>query len=369
MTVKNLNILGVRGIPASHGGFETFAENLSLYLVNIGWAVTVYCQESVDDISDVYESNWNGVRRIHIPVKGDAAKATVVFDYLSVKHALQQSGLVLTLGYNTALFNLLFRLRGKQNLINMDGIEWKRDKWTWYEKAWLYINERAGCLIGNHLIADHPEIKKHLSSRVSASKVTMIPYGAREVNGADFDLLNKYSLQKENYALVIARPEPENSILEIVSAFSSKERSIKLVVLGKYDRDNAYHHLVLEAASSDVMFIGAVYDHDHVDALRFYSSLYIHGHTVGGTNPSLIEALGAGQPVLAHDNKFNRWVASDAAVYFKDESECASAIDSLFKDKDRLLFMSASSKARFEACFTWDKVLGQYESLLQRFST
>ncbi len=157
--MKQLIITGIRGVPAAHGGFETFAENLAVYLVKYGWKVTVYCQESYNDFQQVSETEWQGVRRIHIPVKGQGAKATIIFDYLSLKHAAKEPGLVLTLGYNTALFNLRLRLSGKKNLINMDGIEWKRDKWKWYEKAWLYFNERAGCLIGNHLIADHPEIK------------------------------------------------------------------------------------------------------------------------------------------------------------------------------------------------------------------
>jgi hypothetical protein len=185
MNNRELLILGIRGIPAKHGGFETFAENLALYLVKRGWKVTVYCQESKPEYSGMGETNWKGIKRVHIPVAGEGAKATVAFDLISVKEACRRHGLVLTLGYNTALFNLLLRFKRRTNLINMDGVEWKRDKWKWYEKAWLYINERAGCLLGDHLIADHPEIKNHLLSRVKGAKVTMIPYGARDVTSAD----------------------------------------------------------------------------------------------------------------------------------------------------------------------------------------
>lgn len=365
--MKQLIITGIRGLPAAHGGFETFAENLAVYLVKHGWTVTVYCQESYDDFQKISETDWQGVRRIHIPVKGQGAKATIIFDYLSLKHAARQPGLVLTLGYNTALFNLRLRLSGKKNLINMDGIEWKRDKWKWYEKAWLYMNERAGALIGNHLIADHPEIKNHLKTRVKESKITMIPYGARDVTVADVALLEQFKLEPHKYAVVIARAEPENSILEIVQSFSSKSREVKLVVLGKYDRSNPYHAEVLDAASNDVLFVGAVYEHSVLDALRFYSCLYVHGHTVGGTNPSLIEALGAGQPVLAHRNKFNRWVAGEGAAYFSNVSECEEQFDLLLKDTGRLTAMSESSRARFESHFRWDLVLSEYRSLFLRF--
>ena len=368
MKTKHINILGIRGLPASHGGFETFAENLALYLIKQGWIVTVFCQESAGDVAGVCVSDWNGVRRIHIPVNGDGAKATVVFDYLSVVQAIKEQGLFLTLGYNTALFNVLFRLKGRKNLINMDGIEWTRPKWKWYEKTWLYLNERAGCLIANHLIADHPEIKSHLVTRVSANKVTMIPYGARSVVNADIELLKDYGLRAGEYALVIARPEPENSILEIVRAYSARPRGKSLVVLGKYEQKKAYHSQVLDVASKEVMFVGAVYDHATLNTLRFYSCLYIHGHTVGGTNPSLIEALGAGQPVLAHDNKFNRWVAGDDSLYFSNEEKCNEILTNVLDDKSKLRSVGKANYRRYLKLFTWDKVLEQYNDLLVRYT-
>ena len=215
----------------------------------------------------------------------------------------------------------------------MDGIEWKRDKWTFLERTWLYINERAGCWLGNHLIADHPEIKKHLTTRVSKNKITMIPYGSDEINTPDLTHLKPYDLEPNRYAIVIARPEPENSILEIVTAFSSKKRNKKLVVLGNYDKaDPEYSKKVNDAASDEVIFPGAIYDKSVIQALRFYALLYVHGHTVGGTNPSLVEALGAGNAVLAHDNKFNRWVAGEGNKYFKDIKQCKKVFDELCSD-------------------------------------
>lgn len=362
--MKKLIITGIRGVPASHGGFETFAENLAVFLVKSGWSVDVYCQESKAVYPNIFESNWCGVRRIHIPVLGEGAKATVLFDYRSITHAAGMEGLVLTLGYNTAVFNFLFRIKGIKNIINMDGIEWKRDKWSWYERLWLYLNERAGCMIGNHLVADHPEISSHLASRVAESKITMIPYGARAVDDADASLLAPFQLESKKYAILIARPEPENSIFEIVKAFSAKKRGIQLVVLGAYDRSNPYHSQVLDVASSEIRFLGPVYDHASLDALRFHALLYIHGHTVGGTNPSLVEALGSAQPILAHDNKFNRWVAGEGAAYFSSYETCQAMLDSLFNAPDRLAEMSKFSRQRFNVCFTWENILGQYEKLL-----
>src|SRR5690606_11639665 len=123
------------------------------------------------------------------------------------------------------------RLKGQTNVINMDGIEWRRDKWGAIAKAWFWLNERAGCWIGNHLIADHPKIKEHLETRVSSDKISMIPYGVDEVLVADPGLLVPYGVDPHNFSVIIARPEPENSFLEMVRAFSCKRRGHKLVVL------------------------------------------------------------------------------------------------------------------------------------------
>ena len=363
---KAIRILGTRGVPAAHGGFETFAEYLALYLVERGWNVTVYCQQDGQGV--VHEDAWWGVRRVHIPVTQSGARGTIVFDWKSTLHAANESGLVLTLGYNTAVFCAIYRLRGITNLINMDGIEWRRQKWSGLERAWLYANERMGCWLGNHLIADHPEIKAHLATRVRESKITMIPYGADCIGDTGAEALTQYGLAPDSYAMVVARPEPENSILEIVSAFSRKRRGVKLLVLGRYSADeNRYHKQILDAASDEVVFPGAIYDKSRVSALRFHSLLYVHGHQVGGTNPSLVEALGAGNAVLAHDNPFNRWVAGPGAAYFRGEAECAARFDALIGDAAGLEKMRQVSRERHEALFTWEKVLAEYEGLLAKW--
>lgn len=358
-----INVLGIRGVPARHGGFETFAEKLSLYLVRKGWEVVVYCQEQGD--GPVYESEWNGVKRIHIPVQRDGAIGTVVFDWRVAQHACGKKGLFLTLGYNTACFNLLQRLKGQVNVINMDGIEWRRDKWGMVAKAWFWLNERAGCWIGNHLVADHPEIKQHLATRVAADKITMVPYGGDEITDANESLLVPYGVRAGKYSVIIARPEPENSFLEMVRAFSKKHRNHKLVVLGNFTPDsNVFHRQVMDAAGDEVVFPGAIYDAPVVQALRFYSRYYLHGHRVGGTNPSLVEALGAGCAVIAHDNHFNRWVAGSDAAYFGDEVECASLFDQILNDNSVVERMKDASRRRFHERFTWDQILGEYEQLL-----
>lgn len=363
MNKKHIIILGIRGVPAQHGGFETFAEYLCRYLVAHDWRVTVYCQE--DGAGSVYKSEWEGVKRIHIPVKNSGPIGTIIFDLKSVIHSLRHKGVFLTLGYNTAVFNLLHRLMGKSNVINMDGIEWKRQKWSLIGKTWFWINERLGCWFGNHLVADHPEIENHLATRVSRNKITMIPYGGKEILGADESILQEYGIEKNNYAIVIARAEPENSILEVVTAFSSKKRGANLVVLGNYAPEkNQYHKAVLDAASEEVIFPGAIYESDKIAALRYFSLVYVHGHQVGGTNPSLIEALGAGNAVLAHDNLFNRWVAKEGAIYFRDISTASKSFDEVWSNDELVETLRSASRDNFNNNFQWDFILDQYEQLL-----
>lgn len=360
-------LIGTRGIPGNYGGFETCAEKLALYLAERGWNVTVYCH----DVGAVplYTDNWNGITRIHISTgRIDALGLSgMVYDWRSILDARKRPGVILTFGYNTALFNFVFRILRRPNIINMDGIEWKRKrgKWSVLRQIWLYVNEQIACRVGNHLIADHPEIEKYLAQKVSSTKITTIWYGAFRVTSVDENLLSNLGVFPNRFALVIARPFPENLILEIVRAFSKKNRNCLLVVLGNYNPDkDPYHRLVLDAASKEVLFPGAIYDPQVVEALRLHCKVYIHGHTLGGTNPSLVEALGAGSAVIAHDNPYNRWVAGKSTHFFKDESECSNLMDELLDNEDELKRMRQSSRERFEEDFTWEKVLGSYEQLL-----
>lgn len=363
---KRLSILGTRGIPAQHGGFETFAEHFSLFLLKKGWEITVYCQSEVVDFAT--DDMWQGVHRIHIPVTQHGALGTIVFDWKSTSHAAKKDGIILTLGYNTAFFCIIYRLRGLINLINMDGIEWRRDKWSFCERAWLYFNEKLGGWLGNHLVADHPEIKKHLAHFVSPDKITVIPYSAPKVTSADNSCLQRFGISPGNYAILIARPEPENSILQIVKAFAQLNLDFKLVILGNYASScNVYHKQVLDSANSKILFVGAIYEQETVQSLRFHARFYIHGHTVGGTNPSLVEALGAGSAVLAHDNRFNRWVAGESALYFSNVDECATRMSQLFNDDNLIASLKEESRSQYQKHFTAEKVYGAYENLLLKY--
>jgi glycosyltransferase involved in cell wall biosynthesis len=363
---KTVRILGTHGVPATYGGFETAAENVALFLASRGWRVIVYCQ--IDGSGPIREDTWNGLQRVLIPIYLPGWKGTSKFDLLSIRHAARFSNLCLTFGYNTAIFNIIQRIKGIPNVINMDGIEWSRSRWGFLRQSILYSNERIACLVGNHLIADHPEIEKFLLTRTSANKVTTITYGADTVVDAPIATPTSYGLKPGRYLTLICRPIPENSIAELVRGFSKKRRGYKLVLLGNYlPQKDPYHRKVMEAASDEVVFLGAIYDRLMVAELRYHSAAYLHGHTVGGTNPSLVEAMAAGNPIIAHDNPYNRWVAQDAAVYFSTEQDVADRLDEVFASPVRLKRMRDASHRRHAQEFTWERVAGQYEQLLLRF--
>ncbi len=195
----------------------------------------------------------------------------------------------------------------------------------------------------------------------------MIPYGADEVLDAPVEPLARLGVEPGRYMSVIARAEPENSLLEIVQGFSAEPRGCKLVVLGNYDEKVPYQRSVLQAASSEVLFPGAIYDKSLVSRCASIRWPTCTGTRSAGTNPSLVEALGAGNAVIAHDNRFNRWVAGPQAAYFRDGASFSRQLESILAEPARLEAMRAASRARHHEAFRWETMLGAYERLLLQY--
>lgn len=366
-TNRTLHVLGTRGIPAAHGGFETFAERFALHMYHQGWKVTVYCQSS-DGLASPVEDLWCGIRRITFSARSGAL-GTMQFDLRAVRHAAREGGVMLMLGYNTALFSTWLRFKGHPLATNMDGIEWRRAKWPLHGRIWLYINEWIAALTSNKLVADHPAIAERLGRMRSSSDIMMIPYGADLIQNADSRPTLDLGLTVGGYLLSIGRIEPENNILPIIRAYTRRPRKLRFVCLGRLEpATNAYHAAVIEAGGDSVLFPGAIYDGARVQSLRFHAAAYCHGHSVGGTNPSLVEALGAGNAVIAHDNVYNRWVAGDQQLYFRDEDACAAAFDLIEADPVMRVRMSQAARRRVQENFRWLTILDAYQSLCESLS-
>jgi glycosyltransferase involved in cell wall biosynthesis len=354
--------LGTRGIPGAHGGFETFAEQLSLFLVARGWRVAVYCQHDVDAVSRrLWIDEWNGVERINVAVTTKGPLGTLDFDWRCTRDAMVRDSVCLVLGYNSAVFLPFLRLKKRRILVNMDGLEWRRQKWSRPVRGWFWVNEWIAAWSAIRMVADHPAIADHLASRRSRSRTVMIPYGGLPVEAANPARLSAFGLVADRYLISIARIEPENNILEIVQAFSLQPRNATLAVLGTMNDANAYHRAVKAAASPQVSFLGPIYDIEILRCLRFNARAYVHGHSAGGTNPSLVEALWAGNAVIAHDNLFNRWTAGAAQFYFKDVAACDAAISAVFGDDDAVARSRVAARLRAREAFNWSDVLTAYE--------
>jgi glycosyltransferase involved in cell wall biosynthesis len=354
---RTVRILGTHGVPAAYGGFETAAEHVARYLVRQGWRVVVYCQ--LPGRGEIRTDTWEGIERVLVPIPTAGWLGTSRFDLVTVRHAARHRDLCLTFGYNTAILNTWQRLKGIPNVINMDGIEWSRARWGRFRQSILWANERVALVVGNHLIADHPEIARYLERRASARKISTVTYGADAISDAPTAPVLDRDLEPGRYLTLIARPIPEKG-------FSARRRGYRLAVLGDLHAEPAYAREVRAAASDEVSFLGAIHQPDAVRALRFHCVAYLHGHTVGGTNPSLVEALGAGNPVIAHDNPYNRWTAGDAARWFRHAGDVDAEITRLLADPAERARLSAAARRRHAEEFTWERVGAQYEDILVR---
>lgn len=358
-------LIGVRGIPNRYGGFERLVEVLAPHLVRQGHEVTVFCEGDRDGSTPIMDDLWHGVRRQFVPVSTGGALATLQYDWRSFAR-VPRGAIALIFGYGTALFQLRLKRLAIRHAVNMDGIEWQRQKWGRSARVWLRINERVAAMLSDELIADHPEIKSYLQREFGAMS-TMIAYGV-DLETFDGTLQNDHPLlaryPRDSYLLVIARPEPENQIHILLDAHAKSGRQLPLLVVGSFE-SNAYgRHL--RRSHPTVDFAGPVYDIAVLNSLRARAKLYLHGHSVGGTNPSLIEAMAAGAPVVAHDNPFNRWVLGEAGGWFFHGVDDLAALLREMPDDSQRQRAVTEARAACQARFLWPQILAGYDSVVER---
>jgi glycosyltransferase involved in cell wall biosynthesis len=273
------------------------------------------------------------------------------------------------LGYGAAWGCFIPRLWGTRVWVNMDGLEWARSKWRPWVRVYLRLMERVMAFTVDRVLADAQAIKQYYEGRYpSGAPCTFIPYGAEGVPVPDASgQLARHGLAAEKYFLVVARMEPENHIHEIIRAYQQWGGAYPLVVVGDHTADNAYCRWIRLQQSPSVVLLGALYDAEELAALRTGALAYVHGHSVGGTNPSLLEAMWYGSVVLAHDNPFNREVLADEGLAFASED----ALTGLYQ---RVCEMTPADKSRRRqhtrqialSRYQWPLVVTDYLTLLQR---
>lgn len=352
-------IVGVRGIPNRYGGFERLVEVLAPHLARRGHDVTVFCE--ADDNAEA--DWWNGVRRRFIRRRFDGAAGTIAYDLDSFR-GVESGSVALLFGYGTAIFQPLLRAKRIPHAVNMDGVEWQRAKWGAAARQWLRLNEGIAARTADLLIADHPEIAASIEARFG-HRPEMIAYGVDLPAGMSqpepsHPLLEIYS--RGGFHLVIARPEPENQTRMLLEAWAECGTDMPMLVIGKFDATDYGRSLMADFPGAH--FAGPVYDMPVLDRLRERALTYLHGHSVGGTNPSLIEAMAAGALVVAHDNRFNRWVLGDGGPYFRNAAELACILAAPPQGEARARHLAAA-RARCTTDFLWPHILARYEAVVE----
>ena len=355
-----IGILGTRGIPNRYGGFEQCAEYLALGLTQNGHNVYVY---SAHD-HEYQENTWNGVHIIHChdPEHKMGTFGQFIYDYNCIRDArTRKFDILLQLGYTSNSIWYKKWPHDCRNIVNMDGLEWKRSKYNKYVQRFLKYAEKLAALNADALVADSIGIQEYLKSTYG-KEATFIPYGAAIFDSPDRSVISKYCLTAFQYHLLIARMEPENNIEMTIQGVTNAGQNKPLIIVGKIENTFSKGLVEKYGQNKGIKFLGGIYDVPVINNLRYYSSLYFHGHTVGGTNPSLLEAMGCSALIAAHNNVFNKSVLGDDAFYFSDSEQVTNIINTT---GDKHLYRDKLDKniAKINDFYNWPSVTDKYERL------
>lgn len=350
-------IVGTRGIPANYGGFETFAEELSVRLAARGHEVTVYCRES--SVQPVYRR----VRLQYLPTIRHKYLDTIAHTFISTFHLLaHRVDVALYCNGANAIFTFLPRLFGMPVALNVDGLERKRKKWNHLAKAWYLVSEWLTTFFPSAVVTDARAIQHYYRQRYG-KRSTFIPYGAETGKVESTASLSELGLEPGRYFLYVSRMEPENQALEVRRAFEGVNTGLKLALIGDAPYARDYIRLVRDTKDPRIVMPGAIYGQGYRE-LGSHCFAYIHATEVGGTHPALIEAMGRGALVLYRENEENSEVAGNAGIPYQDDlREKIELALSMSEDERNELRRRALDRVRQHYC--WDTVTGEYERLFE----
>ena len=354
-------ILGTRGIPNYYGGFEQFAEFFSVYLVNKGHEV--YCYNSHNHPHQ--EKTYQGVNLIHKhdPEYKFGTFGQFIYDYNCIIDSRKRDfDIILQLGYTSNSIWFFLMPKKAINIINMDGLEWKRTKYSKPVQQFLKFAERLAAFSGDYLVADSLGIQKFLKKRYNKDS-TYIAYGAHPFDSPNESVLEQYSVKKNSFNMIMARFEPENNLDLVLEGVALSNDETPILVIGKHETKYGEYLKNKFKHQKNIRFLGGIYNLEHLDNLRYYSNLYFHGHSVGGTNPSLLEAMASQAFVIAHKNDFNKGVLQENAYYFQTAMEVKNILEKIKKNDN--LPMVANNYQAIIKNFNWNKINGEYLQLFE----
>lgn len=352
-----IGILGTRGVPNHHGGFEQFAEFFSVYLAQNNHEVYVYNSNK----HPFQEKIFNGVHIIHCydPEDKIGTSGQFIYDLNCILDARKRKfDILLQLGYTSS--TIWHRLLPKKATIitNMDGLEWKRSKYSKKVQKFLKYAEKLGVKSSDYLIADSIGIQNHLKATYNATS-EYIAYGAELFDSPNIELVTKYDVEPYKYNMLIARMEPENNIETILDGVAISNNKTTFLVVGKHDVNSFGDYLKKKFKDhSNIKFVGGIYNLEHLNNLRYFSNLYFHGHSVGGTNPSLLEAMSSKALIIANNNEFNRSILKDNAFYFESPQDVKTHLEETVKEAQTDKIENCYNQ--IDKHFSWDIINKKY---------
>jgi glycosyltransferase involved in cell wall biosynthesis len=356
-----LAILGTRGIPASYGGFETFAEELSTRLAARGHDVTVYCRSN--NIRYPHKT-YRGVRLAILPTIGTKHLDTIAHTFLSVLHAVpERFDCILMCNAANALFGIVPRVTGTPLALNVDGIERLRKKWGRTARAYYRLSERLATIIPNTIVSDADVIRTYYLKEYRTTSV-MITYGAECVRTETRAILNTLGVRPREYFLYVSRLEPENNAHVVIEAFEKVRTDMALLVVGDAPYAQQYIESLKATRDRRIRFPGAIYGAGYRE-LQSHAYAYIQATEVGGTHPALIEAMAVGNCVIAKDTPENREVLADTGLFFRDAEDLREQLEFTLANRPLMEHLGVRAQDRAKACYSWDTVTDAYEQLFR----
>lgn len=353
-------IIGTNGIPAKYGGFETLVEYLAEYLSS-DFEITVYCSAK---FQLNHLNSHKGVKLVHINLKANGWQS-IFYDFISLFYSYKKFDKVLILGCSGSLFQPFFRTHKHKFIMNLGGLDWQRSKWNFFTRKYLKLSERLGVKFSGHLISDNEGIKKYLAEEYRVDSC-VIAYGGDQVYKVESTQcdITRYPFLEKPYAFTVARIQPDNNIEMLCNSFNDGSL-FPLVIVGNWN--NSSYGLELKKKYQNkvnLQLLDAIYDQRDLNLLRSNCFIYLHGHSAGGTNPALVEAMNLALPIFAFDNVFNRYTTQGKSKYFTDTISLHSIIQTI--DVNELKQNAADMYAIAKSEYYWSLICAKYSEVFKK---
>ena len=364
MQKRKVAIVGTTGLPAKYGGFETLAHHLTKNL-NEKFDFTVYCSNKYFDTRGKRRTTFNGSRLLYLPLNANGYQS-IIYDVISILHALYYADVILILGVSGSIILPFVKLfSSKKIIINIDGQEWKRQKWNAFTKRFLKFSERIAVNYADTVVTDNAVITKQVLDNYNKDSV-LITYGGDHVAKKELndDMCIKYPfIADKDYSFTVCRIEPENNIQLILEAYANMPYK-KLVIVGLWNHGSFGMSLREEyRVYENIHLLDPIYNQDELNILRSNAAVYIHGHSAGGTNPSLVEAMCLGLPVAAFGINFNRETTMHQALYFNNAAELQQLVNTTSSKK--LIDIGLKMLQIGNAQYSWKNIASAYSNQIE----